>query len=205
MDRANFLRGSYPDLVFPFPSPYDLGDGSLSGAGVRRRHQNACSGSGPVRAHVWELAESISPTAVHVVFLFHGSLLPWCIRKPALDVLANLLLKRHRARLLAFNSDQCPGGALRSFDQFLDAFCELFHDLDLKGPVILVCGAALVVPVIWRLKAHLAGAVVLNFMSHRPAEVAAGPSAAVLRNSLYREAFAGTADDIVRIEQDLSI
>jgi len=207
MDRANFLRGTYPDLLtcigFPEVSYDYMGDWTTPVMGIRKRHQNSISSYGMVRAHIWELELSAAP-AVNVVFLGHGSMLPWCIRKPALDMLAHSICRKHTARLYALNTDQLPPGALQSSMQFVDAFCEMFRSLHLEGPTILVCcGTGMLAALCWRLRSRLVGAMVINFTSRCDADDIL--NAVMLRSNLYREAFAATPDDILRVEQNLSV
>lgn len=222
LDRANFLRGSFPDLIFMKAQPTLRAGNELvpNDRKLCRRFERLQTSAGAVRAHIWE---PLGCVGVSVLVLSHGSLLPWCARKPAIDFLACCVCNKHRARVVALNSDQFPDGALGSMSEFNLALSSMIAELPLEEPVVLVCaGTGLSAPQLWLQRAKLAGALVLNCTGFhdeayfgstaqeqdmRAAAYAKGflelRSAEFVRATSCRQAFAGSQEDVSRLESTL--
>lgn len=170
-DHAFFLRGCFPDLLWAPPSrpaPVAAIPGLLAAdptfdedrQSLQRRTCTVVMDGSTIRTHIWEAS---GDPAVHVLFLGYGSLLPWCMQKPAMNLLAAVLCPRHNARLVALNPDRWPGGQIETLDDFLARLARVIRVLPLEEPFVLVCGGTgMTAPLLWELRPHLAGALILN-------------------------------------------
>jgi len=168
VDRANFLRGCFPDL-HAFETAASAArlvtHARLLSDCIIKACSNISFGGINARLHVWE---SIDPPDLNVLVLVYGSLLPWCIHKSAIDAVAQMICRRHRVRFLMLKTEDLPASSSISLSKYNERLSVFLQRLPVSGPFVLLCsGGGLATPMMWSLRPRLVGALLLNVSMFR--------------------------------------